>query len=75
MPDGITGPMGIQSLSAWLLFATAANACGEQNDGVLDRACILEQAADASRLDRRRAARTTGSGPGGRPPSPARAAC
>ena len=42
---GITGPMGMQSLSAWLLFATAANACGEANDGVLDRECILEQAA------------------------------
>jgi hypothetical protein len=45
VPDGITGPMGMQSLSAWLLFATAANACGEANDGVLERECILEQAA------------------------------
>ena len=45
VPEGITGPMGMQSLSAWLLFATAANACGEANDGVLDRDCILEQAA------------------------------
>jgi len=44
VPDGITGPMGMQSLSAWLLFATAANACGEANDGLLDRTCILEQA-------------------------------
>lgn len=42
---GLTGPMGMQSLSAWLLFATAANACGDANDGVLDRECILEQAA------------------------------
>jgi hypothetical protein len=42
---GETGALGIQSTSAWLLFATAANACGEKNDGVLDRTCILEQAA------------------------------
>ncbi len=43
--DGEVSALGIQSLSAWLLFATAANACGEANDGVLDRTCILEQAA------------------------------
>jgi len=42
---GEVGALGIQSTSAWLLFATAANACGEKNDGVLDRTCILEQAA------------------------------
>jgi hypothetical protein len=36
----------MQSFSAWLLFATAANACGEENDGVLTRTCILEQAAE-----------------------------
>ena len=45
VPGGITGPMGMQSLSAWLLFATAANECGAANDGVLERECILEQAA------------------------------
>ncbi len=43
--DGESSALGIQSMSAWLLFATAANACGEENDGVLDRTCILEQAA------------------------------
>ncbi len=43
---GETGALGIHSISAWLLFATAANACGELNDGVLDRTCILEQAAE-----------------------------
>ena len=47
VPDGVVGPMGMQSLSAWLLFATSANACAAANDGVLDRECILEQAADA----------------------------
>lgn len=43
--DGEVSALGIQSMSAWLLFATAANACGEANGGVLDRTCILEQAA------------------------------
>jgi ABC-type branched-subunit amino acid transport system substrate-binding protein len=38
--------LGMQSFSAWLLFATAAKACGEDNDGELTRACVLE-AADA----------------------------
>ncbi len=44
--DGKVGLLGLQSMSAWLLFVTAANACGEANDGVLDRTCILEQAAE-----------------------------
>lgn len=39
------GGIGVMSTTAWLLFAVAANACGELNDGVLDRTCILEQAA------------------------------
>ena len=43
--DGDIGALGIQAMSAWLLFTVAANACGEKNDGVLDRACILEEAA------------------------------
>jgi ABC-type branched-subunit amino acid transport system substrate-binding protein len=38
--------LGMQSWSAWLLFATAANACGESNGGVLTRTCVLK-AADA----------------------------
>ena len=44
--DGKVGLLGLQSISAWLLFVTAANACGAANDGVLDRTCILEQAAE-----------------------------
>lgn len=38
--------LGMQSFSSWLLFATAANACGEANDGVLTRECVLTAAAD-----------------------------
>lgn len=38
--------LGLQSWSSWLLFSTAANACGESNDGVLTRTCVLK-AADA----------------------------
>jgi ABC-type branched-subunit amino acid transport system substrate-binding protein len=45
VPDGVKATLGMDSMSAWLLFVTAANACGEKNDGVLDRACIIEQAA------------------------------
>ncbi|MEI7886562.1 MAG: ABC transporter substrate-binding protein [Actinomycetes bacterium] len=44
-PGGEMGALGIQSLSAWLLFTTAANECGAKNKGVLDRTCILEKAA------------------------------
>ena len=44
--DAKVGLLGLQSISAWLLFVTAANACGAANDGVLDRTCILEQAAE-----------------------------
>jgi ABC-type branched-subunit amino acid transport system substrate-binding protein len=46
VPDGIVGAMGMHSVSAWLLFATAATACGEANDGVLERECVLAAAAD-----------------------------
>ena len=45
VPDGSTGTLGVGSTSAWLLFTTAATACAEQNDGVISRACIIEQAA------------------------------
>ena len=45
VPDAKVAPLGVQSTSAWLLFATAANACGKANKGVLERNCILEQAA------------------------------
>jgi hypothetical protein len=40
-PEGKTAMLGMQGLSAFLLFATAANACGPE----LTRACVLEQAA------------------------------
>ncbi len=43
--DATVGPLGMQSFSAWLLFATAANACGDEDDGVLTRTCVLEQSA------------------------------
>ncbi len=38
--------LGMQSFSAWLLFAAAANDCAESNDGELSRECVLK-AADA----------------------------
>jgi hypothetical protein len=44
-PDGVQSLLGVDSISAWLLFVTAANACGEEDDGVLTRSCIIEQAA------------------------------
>lgn len=40
-PEGKTALLGMQGLSAFLLFATAAKACGPD----LTRACVLEQAA------------------------------
>ncbi|HKY64847.1 MAG TPA: ABC transporter substrate-binding protein [Acidimicrobiales bacterium] len=40
-PEGKTAMLGMQGLSAFLLFATAANACGSE----LTRACVLEQSA------------------------------
>ena len=40
-PEGKTAMLGLQGLSAFLLFATAANECGPE----LTRACVLEQAA------------------------------
>ncbi len=48
VPDAKTGPLGIQATSAWLLFATAANACAKANDGVVDRTCVLQQADKVS---------------------------
>jgi ABC-type branched-subunit amino acid transport system substrate-binding protein len=38
--------LGMQSFSAWLLFATAANACAETSGGELGRDCILQAADD-----------------------------
>jgi hypothetical protein len=40
-PEGKTAMLGMQGLSAFLLFATAANECGAD----LSRACLLETAA------------------------------
>jgi hypothetical protein len=40
-PEGKTAMLGMQGLSSFLLFATAANQCGAE----LSRACVLEQAA------------------------------
>ena len=40
-PEGKTAMLGMQGLSAFLLFATAAKACGAE----LTRQCVLEQAA------------------------------
>ncbi len=37
--------LGLQSWSAWLLFATAAKDCAASNDNVLSRDCVLEAAA------------------------------
>jgi hypothetical protein len=45
VPDKKQSSLGISALSAWLLFATAANACADENGGELTRTCILEQAA------------------------------
>ena len=46
VPDAKLAVLGMQSFSAWLLFATASNNCAESNDGLLTRACVLEAAAD-----------------------------
>ena len=45
-PGGKKAMLGMQAMSAWLLFVTAANDCGDSNDGLLTRECVL-LAADA----------------------------
>lgn len=45
VPDGKQAALGLQSTSAWLLFATAAKACAEKNNNTITRKCILDQAA------------------------------
>jgi hypothetical protein len=42
--DGASSPLGMASMSSWAAFVDAANSCAEQDDGVLTRTCILEQA-------------------------------
>ncbi len=44
-PDAKIAALGLQSMSSWLLFAVAADECATLNDGVIDRTCVLEQAA------------------------------
>ena len=43
-PDGKIAGLGLQATSSFLLFSTAAKACIEANDGVLDRECVLAEA-------------------------------
>lgn len=40
-PDGKIGALGVQAMSAYLLFAVGANACLAENGGVLERSCVL----------------------------------
>ncbi|MGD9704697.1 MAG: ABC transporter substrate-binding protein [Acidimicrobiia bacterium] len=42
-PDGKIAGLGLQATSALLLFATAAKACLESNDNVLERECVLAE--------------------------------
>ena len=44
--DAKIAALGLQAMSAWLLFSVAANECAELNDGVIDRNCVLEQSAE-----------------------------
>lgn len=38
-----TAALGIQSMSAWLLFTEAATACAEQDGNIISRDCVQEQ--------------------------------
>jgi hypothetical protein len=40
-PGGKTAGLGLQATSAMLMFVTAANACLDENDNVLERECVL----------------------------------
>lgn len=40
-PDGKIAQLGVQAMSAMLLFVTAANACLESSGNVLERECVL----------------------------------
>lgn len=42
-PQTKTAALGIQSMSAWLLFTEAATACAEQGDHIISHDCIREQ--------------------------------
>ena len=43
-PAAKSASLGLQSTSAWLLFASAAKKCAAEHDGTIDRECILQQA-------------------------------
>lgn len=43
-PKAKAASLGIQSTSAWLLFASAAKKCAADNGGVIDRTCVLTTA-------------------------------
>ena len=45
-PDGKRGGLGVQAMSSYLLFAVGANACLAENDGVLERQCVLAAVKD-----------------------------
>ena len=47
--DGKVAVLGVQSMSAWLLFAQAAKACDLEDD--LTRSCVLETAAEVTDWD------------------------
>jgi hypothetical protein len=42
-PDGKIAGLGLQATSALLMFVTAANACLDRNDNVLERECVLAE--------------------------------
>lgn len=43
-PKGLKAQAGMQGMSAFLLFAKAANACIDSNGGVLERQCVVTAA-------------------------------
>jgi hypothetical protein len=45
VPDAKVAALGLQAMSAWLLFSVAADTCATNNDGVIDRTCVLEESA------------------------------
>ena len=48
LPDGKVSGLGMQSTSAFLLFAQVARDCIARDDGVLSRSCVMELAAEVS---------------------------
>ncbi len=44
VPDGKVASLGLQSISAWLLFVTSATRCAEENDNVISRTCVITTA-------------------------------